>query len=319
MSASWSSCGIRRGHGSFRIGVIVMTIVVVFAYPASADCMPGYKVSQGGVQLILSVDKTGDSVIAVSADDRQRVHLTVEGASSKIEYSTEGHVSSRRIEADFGTLGRIDVRLKIFRYGAGVVRRRHCTGPGPIEGLGTYRGRIAFARLGGVPEVSVESGRVYFERRFRQVCKRRSPQPKPDDKRTREAEQGFLAITGKSEGRTALFSALIFTLSRNPTQSWSVVGAETHERREGVRITRSTSGFVGRGSFVISEPGIKPETVQVELPPPFAGRAVYSHSPSSPAIWTGDLRVDLPGADGIPLTGPGFGAVFCRGMVDSCR
>ena len=41
-------------------------------------------------------------------------------------------------------------------------------------------------------------------------------------------------------------------------------------------------------------------------------------SQGSSSSWTGDLRVDLPGADGVPLTGLGIGAVFCRGRVDSC-
>jgi hypothetical protein len=80
--------------------------------------------------------------------------------------------------------------------------------------------------------------------------------------------------------------------------------------------------FFDRGSFVMSKRGKKPETVEVELPEPFAGRALYSRSPGSPPNWTGDLTVNLPGADGIPLTDPGFSALFCRGSsvarVDHC-
>jgi len=56
----------------------------------------------------------------------------------------------------------------------------------------------------------------------------------------------------------------------------------------------------------------------VGLPEPFAGHALYSSSPDSPPSWTGDLSVGLPGASKVPLTGPGFNAILCRGKVGSC-
>lgn len=61
----------------------------------------------------------------------------------------------------------------------------------------------------------------------------------------------------------------------------------------------------------------EPETIEVRPPEPFAGRALYSRITGA-ANWTGNLRVDLPGIDGAPLTGPGFSAAFCRGTVGSC-
>ena len=303
-----------------RIRLIFAAVLVVLALPAGADAKPGYKVHPGSTELILPVEKGGGHVVSVSANDRQRVQFEVEGPSSTIEYSTKGRVSSRRIEADFGALGRIDVRLHLVRFGSDPPRTGRCKGRGPLYGAGTYRGTIEFSHQGGVPKVSTKLGRVHFERLFRQVCKRRRPKFKPGlyPKLKRKTEEGILTVRGKGEGRTVRLWATIFALRRSPAYSGGTCGATVYERREGVRITRRTGGFFYHNSFVMSRRGKKPETVEVVPPKPFAGRALYSRSPGFAPSWTGDLSVDLPGVEGIPLTGPGFSAVLCRGRVDSC-
>ena len=314
-----SGC-LRRGDDISHVGLILLvTALVALALPVNADAKTGYKVHPASTELILPVEAKGGRIISVSANSRQRVQLTVERPSSTIEYSTKGRVSSRRIEADFGALGRIDVRLDVVRFGPGVLRREHCKGHDPIEGEGTYSGAIEFSQEAGVPEVSIKRGRVYFERRFRQVCKRRSPRykPGPFPKLKRKLEEGDLAVRGKGDGRTVRLDATIFAFRRNPAQSGGTLRATVYERREGVRIARWRGEFFD-DSFAMSKRGTKPETVRVELPEPFAGRALYSRSPGSPPSWTGDLSVDLPGADGISLAGPGFSATLCRGKVDSC-
>jgi hypothetical protein len=288
--------------------------------PARAHAKPGYKLHLGGIELILPVDKGGGQVISVSANGRQRVQVTVENPFSAIEYSTKGRVSSRRIEADFGALGRIDVMLQLARSRPGVLRRPHCNGNDPVEGEGTYRGMIELSGGHGVPEVSVKRGHFYFERRFRRVCKRHHPRSKPIfyPKLKQKIEEGIVAVRGKDEGRTVRLEARIFAFPRNPTRSGGSFRVEVYERHEAVRITRWTGGLFDRDSFVMSRRGKEPETVEVELPKPFAGRALYSGGSDSPSNWTGDLSVDLPGADDVSLTGPGFRAVLCRGNVDSC-
>lgn len=302
------------------VRLLIIAALVGFILPASAVAETGYRVHPGITELILPVENAGGRVISVSANNGQRVQLQVERPSSTIEYSTKGYVSSRHIKADFGSLGKIDVRLRLTRFGPGVFRREHCKGRDPIEGEGTYRGRVQFAQGGGVPEVSVTRGRVYFERLFRQVCKRRSPRykPGPFPKLTRKLEEGELTVRGKGEGRTVRLDATIFAFRRHPAQSGGTVRATVYERRDKVRITRWSGAFF-EDSFVMSKRGRRPETIEVELPQPFAGRALYSRSPSSPPSWTGDLRVNLPGADGIPLAGSSLIADLCRGKVDSCR
>jgi hypothetical protein len=47
-----------------------------------------------------------------------------------------------------------------------------------------------------------------------------------------------------------------------------------------------------------------PETVEIELPKPFAGSTLYSRSPGSSPSWTGDLSIDLPSHNLLPSPGP---------------
>lgn len=302
-----------------RVQLVIAIALVGFILPASADAKTGYRVHPGSTELILPVENAGGRVISISANSQQRVQLLVEKPSSMIEYATKGHVTSRRVKADFGTLGQIDVRLRFARFGPGVFRREHCNGRDPIEGKGIYRGAIQFAQERGVPEISVTRGHAYFERQFRQVCPRQSRRYKPDPfpKLKRKIEEGQLTVHGTGDGRTVRLDATIFALRRNPAQSGGTVRATVYERHEKVRITRS-KGALFEDSIVMSKRGRTPETIEVELPEPFTGRALYSRRPNSPPSWTGDLHINLPGADQIPLTGSHFSTNLCRGKVDSC-
>lgn len=128
-------------------------------------------------------------------------------------------------------------------------------------------------------------------------------------------EVGFLTAGGKGGGRTVLLEALNFALSRNLARSAGRLAVAVYERAGEVRIARRISVSVDNDSFAMSARGKTPETVEIEPPAPFAGRALYSRSPGTSPSWTGDLSVDLADNERIPLTGLGFSATFCRGST----
>lgn len=298
--------------------VLLACAATLLATPVGASAKPGYKVRPGGTELFLDLGAKGGYEFLVEANDRQRVLLAVEGGLfTATEYSTKGRVSSTRIEADLGELGRIDIRVNLAPGRAqSYPPRKGCGGPASIYVPGTFRGTIEFSGEGDVPAVSVTRGEIGFTRRFKRVCKQRQPAPDRGDgeRRKPKVDVGLLEAIGEVEGRTAFFGAFNFVPKRDPARSFGFLIAGAFERRERVLIERSTlEFFFGPEAFRMSRPGKKPETVRVALPEPFAGRAHYSRKPGSPPTWTGNLRVDLPGADAIPLAGPDFKAIFCRG------
>jgi hypothetical protein len=294
--------------------VALGAILTLGASRTDADARPGYEVRPAGVKLVLSGGHRSDYVVSVSADERQRVQVQLDGLSATVEYSTKGHVSSQRVQATFGALGRVNVELDITRHRADPSLRGLCKGRGARYQEGTYRGEIKFPRRGNLPRVSISEGRVYIKRRFRRVCKRQLSHLQPSDKPKPKGkiEAVMLTVSGKSEGRTLLLEALDFVVKQNPLRSGGRLAVEVYERREGVRIARRTSNFIDHTSFAMSGRGEIPETIEIDPPEPFAGGALYSRSVNAPPSWAGDLSVNLPGANGIPLTGLGFSAVLCR-------
>lgn len=297
--------------------LLYVTGVLLFlvALPGDADAVPGYEVHHGGTKLVLPVEHTTDHVISVWANGRQRVQLLVKLPSSMVEYSTAGRVSNHHIEADFGAFGRIDVRLNLRRHPHGVPHRGRCKGHAPFYQDGTYQGSIELSAEGRVPEVLTERGHVYFERTFRQVCKRRRQSAAGGkDTPTHTVEAGVLTVAGRAESRTIFLQALNLTSRMNPQHSAGNLEVVAHERLEGVKITQRITVPVDHGSFAMSPPGSALETVELTPPAPFAGQAVYARPPASPPSWTGDLALDLPDGNSIPLTGADLTAAFCRGF-----
>jgi hypothetical protein len=295
---------------------ICAALALICVFPATVFAKSGHRVRPAGTEAFIELE-AGDYDFFVEANDQQHVLLAAQQELfTTTEYSTEGRVSSKRIDADFGDLGHIDIKLRLFpgrsqRYPPG----RNCHGRGSIFIPGSFHGTIEFSGEGDVPPVTTTHGEIGFIRRFRRVCKSEQPPSSHDHRKKRKPklDVGYLAASGKGEGRTVILEAINFASKQRPARSFGLLFAGDYERREEVRIERTTLEFFGAESFRVSKSGMKPETVKVKLPEPFAGRALYLHSPGSPPSWTGNLRVNLPGAADVPLAGPTFDAAFCRG------
>lgn len=311
-----------KARGALAILVCAMAALVL---PASAAAKPGYEVKEKSAKLDLFLGERNGYGYSVSAGDGQRVRLVVEKELfSSTAYSVKGRVSSSRIEADFGELGQIDIRVRLNPDSSepGANGRRRCKGRDPLFTWGGYRGAIEFSGEGAVPAFSSKRGYVRFTRRFRQICKRPS-QPKANEGQGKSSiEVGGLRAQAKGEGRTTLFEAFTIAPASSPAESLGFLFGASNERRDRVRIARAAFEIFSLG-IVMSKRSKDPQTVRVEPEEaPFAGHALYRRSPGSPAEWTGDLSAKLPGIGSVPFTGPNFTATFCRGFdfgnVESC-
>jgi hypothetical protein len=314
-------CAQRRRGPHCLAHILIIAFLIVLAVPVGAEAKPGYELHASGTELILPVEKNTDYVIAVLANERQRVQLVVKRPSSTTEYSTKGHVTDRSIEADFGGFGRINVRLHLVRHPPDPPHMGRCKGLAPLYQEGTYQGSIEFSSQGDVPEVSIERGHVYFEHKFRQICEQ--PRQVGGDKPGTSAhtvEVGILTIAGRTQGRTIFLQAFNFASARNPGHSAGYLNLAAHERRQGVRITQRISASIDHDSFAMGPRDRIKETVEIAPPEPFSGYARYTRSPDASPSLTGDLTVDLPDGNSIPLVDAGLAVVFCRGFsIDPLR
>lgn len=314
--------GHYRAHRCLHSIVALVAVVVSVGLPAKAAATLGYEVRPGGVRFVLPAqhsgnappEHSGDYVIAVTAQDHQHVQLSMETPSSRTEYRAFGHVSSRRIEARFGALGRVDLRLHLTPRSAAVYTEGRCKGPAPVHMEGTYSGVIAFASMEGLPKLFVKRGHVYFTHHFKQVCKRLHPSSPPTSatELARKSEVGLLTVDGNVQGRTVSVEGSVLTMKGHPAHTTGRLIVVVRERSDGVRITETTNLPINHESFAMSEPGVIPETVEVVPPMPLFGRALYVRNPGSPPSWTGDLSISLSDSDRLMLTGPGFSATMCR-------
>jgi hypothetical protein len=299
---------------------ILVCALAALTLPASAVAKPGYEVRPAGSELFLFLEDKGDYEISLEANDRQRVLLAAEeGLLTATEYSTTGRVSSRRIEADFGELGRIDIDVRLRpRHSEREPKQRNCKGPASVYIPGTFHGTIRFSGEGDIPPFSVKRGGIGFIRRFERVCKKRQrTREKSGKKKKPKLDVSLLEAFGKAGDRTSFLGALNFVARKKPGRSFGFLIAGSYKRSDEVLTESSTLTFFGHDEFRVSPPGEKPTTVKVELPEPFAGRSLYRRELGSPPSWTGNLTVDLPGARAIPLAD--FDSLtrlrFCRGST----
>jgi len=85
--------------------------------------------------------------------------------------------------------------------------------------------------------------------------------------------------------------------------------ASSSERRGQIRVDRFAFVESPERAFTYA-PELSSATVSP--PPPFQGMATFQRNPDGSTSWKGDLRVSLPGAPYLALTGPAFDATLSR-------
>lgn len=166
----WLAPGHRRMlQRPITMAVCSVAILILIASSANASARPGYEVRPGGVKTILAVGSMGAYVISVWANESERVQVQMDGPSSRVTYSTSGHISGRGIHASFGAMGRVDVMFEVTRRRSDSPLTGRCTGLGPRYQEGNYHGEIELSSTGELPTVDTNYGRFYSKRRFRRV------------------------------------------------------------------------------------------------------------------------------------------------------
>lgn len=279
----------------------------------SADAKPGYFVLSPYLHLGFVVHGSNGYKIEVTRLGK-RIEVWVSRAGGGlVTYEVPARARRGVIKANLGTLGWIDLRFDAKSLKSYPPLRR-CRGKSTQEELGTFRGTMRFRGEGGYTRFSAKRIQGWVSHGFRQVCKLRDEPPLPDPREPAGEDDGAepdvtvlgAAMSGRHRSVSVRFTSLASLL----------VGAkaEVHEQRGRIAIERSLVVLAGQNALHLG-PASESPTATLKLPPPFAGSGTYGTSAEGTPTWSGSLRVRLPGADVVALTGPGFVAALCQGTT----
>jgi hypothetical protein len=228
-------------------------------------------------------------------------------------YSVGGRVNPKGISANFGRLGRVSIGF----HSSAPLPARGCGGKRSIHRTGRFEGTIRFRGEQGFSAVSATRVEGVLGRRCSPASRARpAPAAQTSGRSPRYFLTHFVAAAKSSRQTIVIDSSTLGMLLpdgqlRDPR---TLLLAELEEERGRVSIERSA---IVRSEPIPASPlGTTPVTASLAPQTPFSGLGAYREEAGLPATWTGDLNVDLPGAEDVPLVGPEFTAILCRGELD---
>jgi hypothetical protein len=298
--------------------LIAFAALLSLAVPATAAAKPAGHEGPNLFQLDVHLPDSNGYSLDLQAEDHRHVELTASKGRVAVHYTVLGRASSRRLDANFGTLGEVHLRLHLQpELVVPLFGKKRCGQRIGFYG-GRYGGNLDFVGEPGVPGVHTHRGPVSLIR-ITHACKHAHRRPlsslsrSVEGKGHRTGEVDLLSAKLKEEGRTVSFEALRFKSGPGKSHPALIsLSADVSERVGRVTIDRTAFEVTATKVLRLSRRGKQPETAVLEPTKPFDGSASYSAEPETPATWSGDLSVNLPGAGAVPLTGTGFSAELCR-------
>jgi hypothetical protein len=224
------------------------------------------------------------------ADGRGEVVIFATRRDGGVSYFADATVTETGIEADLGSLGKIDVAY----VPTGAKQRLHspCSDDAATFEKADYRGTIEFHGEEGYTDAIAFRVPVDNSIWVSILCP--------------GAGSGETRGPGLPGARLAVrplkgpASALEFQVMKNRPTARTRIGVSTKERRGGIEIRRSLETLAGPAAFRY-DPSLR--TATVGPPAPFAGSATFDGDAKPADRWTGNLTVDLPGRSKVPLAG----------------
>jgi hypothetical protein len=287
------------------------TLALLVALPAAAKADRGIL----GNSILTGFELRGSNGYRVEVLTLGRT-LAVLGTSKGqvgASYAVQGKISANRIEARFGSLGRISVRFVPSPpprdKGS---QRRQCDRPIGLSEKGTFQGTIRFAGESGYTKVNSHRASGFVIGIRQEAC------GAGQNAATSEAflPTGLtthLTAIAKKKGKTYSLDA-----SRFGNEDQLSLNASVQERRPRMDILRVASARVGgKNAFVSTEVGSHPAQATLKPPKPFSGIGVFQESSSLSASWRGSIAAWFPGAGKVRLAGPKFASSLCRQPAQS--
>ena len=288
------------------------TAVAVLAL-AAFSCLPGsvgatVRYGRPPVKQWIDIELEGSNgySIHISVNPRRHLILRVTKERFSAEYMTRDVLADTdRVRAKLLGLGTISVRFHprgpVHHPSlSGCRRKRPRVQPGVVRGTIRFVGEREYTQVKvGEAEAAIEEPAIWF-------C-RYGVKFEPN-LREREWVSKFEAV-----GEGADFIARKYrpgVIEGGEVLYFAETG-EAFETTSGRRVPLTIYRHLLVPAPISTFPDAHPEHLTVSPPPPFSGTGTLARTPESVFTWRGDLSVQFPGLDPIPLAGPSFGSEYC--------
>lgn len=287
-----------------------LVLVALSCFPACAGAATHYYLLPAGHFTLIDLRATNGYRIRIFENGQPNMILVAakQGFSTEYEFKV-ARAEKGRIQARLPGLGSIAVRFLQRGPAHHPPAYSTCDGPRPTLRRGVVRGIIKFTGEREYTEVKTHQAHVEIEEWERQRCRyggRHHHHPSWTNR--------FQAWGGESP--RASFSAE--KLRPGSIQGGRVLfRASTASLNRSVYISRRAAVVAPASTFQIPEPDTYPEHLILTPPAPFVGSGTFARNPESVFTWEGDLSIQFPGIDPLPLTGISFNTGYCaiRGCI----
>jgi hypothetical protein len=290
-------------------GIAVLALAIFSCIPGSAWARVGQDRPPAKQWLDVELEGSNGYAMHLSVNPRRHLVLQVSKGGFAAEYMTRDLLSETdRVKAKLRGLGTISIRF----HPRGPVRHPSIPGCGkrsPAVQPGLVRGMIKFVGERDYTRVKVREAKASTGWTCRQGV-RFDVDPRERDWTSKFSARGkgffFLARRyrpGLVEGGPVIFF---------------VEQGEAFEAASG-RMSLTIYRQLKIPALAASFDDTHPEHLTVSPPAPFSGTAALDRSPESVFTWAGDLSVQFPGLDPIPLTEPSYGFDYCLREVGCIR
>lgn len=288
-----------------QTAVAVLALAAFSCFPKSAGAAAGHDRPPVKQWIDIELEGSNGYSIHISVNPRRHLILRVTKDRFSAEYMTRDVLADTdRVKAKLRGLGTISVRF----HPRGPVRHPLLPGCGRKRSSvqpGVVRGTIRFVGEREYTQVKAREAAAAIEEPARWFCRygmKFEPNPREREWVSKFSAQGegvyFLARKyrpGVIEGGQVLYF---------------VETGEAFEATSGrvpLTIYRQLTVPAQAATFLDAHF----EHLTVSPPLPFSGTGTLARTPESVFTWEGDLSVQFPGRDPIPLAGPGFGSDYC--------
>jgi hypothetical protein len=218
-------------------------------------------------------------------------------------YVARGTVTPRRLEASFGSFGKVAMRFRPSAGRSGQEPPRRCQGAGRFTSRrGVFVGSVRFRGEDGY--VSVDAHRAKGQVSSLAPRCEQSSSTRPAEHSTQPVQQsgGGAEVGSLSAGWRRAVASTSFAAIGFGSKTLFLASAEQSQGPLAifrVAVAVATRGFAIDDALTLA---------RVSPPAPFAGAGTYRAAPDGTRTWTGELAVNFPGAPHLPLTGPQFKA-----------